>query len=176
MRAPLHLFSSGARSRHLSAPPCKIWGRALYGRSQKRGSSSARARRRCQGRTGYSWEKHIRTHAHPRLRHTRTYGKNKSGSRRERSGREGACGEEQGLQQTFVCFLETLEREGIKWSGRGAPRRERCVHLLLPERQSGLARRGKHGEGAALKRLTKTQQQQQHHMTAVHTPSDQTEA
>lgn len=37
----------------------------------------------------------------------------------------------------------------------GAPRRERRVHLLLPGRQSGLAREGKHGETAALKRVTK---------------------
>jgi len=122
MRAPLHLFSSAARSRFHSAPPCKIWGRALYGRSQKRGSSSARARRRCQGRTGYSWEKHIHTPPSPSYKHIRQ--KTKATLREERNGREGACGEEQGLLQTFVCFLETLEREGIKWSGRGSEARE----------------------------------------------------
>ncbi len=116
MRAPLHLFSSAARSRLLSAPPCKIWGRALYGRSQKRGSSSARARRRCQGRTGYSLEKHIRTHTPVSVTHVHKAKTKATLKERERSAsmRRGA-----GAAADLCFFLETLEREGIKWSGKG---------------------------------------------------------
>lgn len=61
----------------------------------KRGGAAAHERavvvRDGRGTAG----KNTYTHAHPRLRHTRTYGKKtKATLREERNGREGACGEE----------------------------------------------------------------------------------
>lgn len=91
----------------------------------KRGGAAAHERAVVvrDGRGTAGKNTYTRSHTPVSVTHAHT-AKTKATLREERNEREGACGEEQGLQQTFVCFLETLEREGIKWSGRGSEARE----------------------------------------------------
>lgn len=90
----------------------------------KRGGAAAHERavvvRDGRGTAG----KNTYTHTHTPVSVIHAHTAKKKKKEEERNGREGACGEEQGLLQTFVCFLETLEREEIKWSGRGSEARE----------------------------------------------------